>query len=135
VSPAKEYERENQVSDKLRSLIDVNEILHGVDDKRPQLPSDEVKADKKPPAYHPQNQWPTFPPPMPYWYHQQYHYGYPHHQYDQPKNGRLSYPTLQPQTGHACRSSVPFGHFGSVAHIPFHQEYIADVTHNDVVCG
>jgi len=147
-NPANKNGRKNQVADKLPSLIDSSEEIrtptgNGVDKKKPQLPGDGVKSDaEKPPAYHPHHQWPMHPPSTHYWY-QQYHYGYQHHygvHDNQPKNGTLPYPPLHPnlQTDyyhHAYPPSVPYGHFGSAAHAPFCQEYITDVTHNDVICG
>jgi hypothetical protein len=142
-NPANKNGHENQVADKLPSLIDLSEAIrtptgNGVDEKEPQLPpGDGVKSDaEKPPAYHPHHQWPVHPPSTHYW-HQHYHYGYYHHyglHDNQPKNGTLPYPPLypNPQNNHY---HVPYGHFGSAAHLPFCQEYVTDVTHNDVICG
>jgi hypothetical protein len=148
VSHTNENGHQNQVDDKLPSLINLRGQIQaptgdGVDEKKPQLPGDGVKSDaEKPPAYHPHLQWPMHPPSAHYWY-PQYHYGY-HHHYgvhdDQPKDGTLPYPPLYPNPPHdhyhrAYRPSAPYGHYGSAAHIPFRQEYITDVNHNDVICG
>jgi hypothetical protein len=146
-NPANRSGHENQVADRLPSLIDLREEIrtptrNGVDEKKPQLPGDGVKYDaEKPPANHPHHPWPMLPPSTHYWY-QKYHNGSHDHygaHYYQPKNGTLPYlplyPNLQRDHYHACCPSVPYGHFGSAAHIPFYQEYITDVTHNDVICG
>ena len=117
---------------------------------KPQLPDDKAEAYAEKPPPYPQNQWPMYHPPPYYWYHP-YHYRYQHPygaQDDQPNSRRLSRPTLypKPQNGHyhhayPYRSSAPYGHFGTppfVASYPkptAHQEYITDLTNNDVICG
>ncbi|KAL7530071.1 hypothetical protein ACHAXR_005898 [Thalassiosira sp. AJA248-18] len=82
-----------------------------------------------------------YPPPPYYWYGHHYNYGYHHHYGTQHPHPTL-YP--KPQNGHypAYRSHpAPYGRFGKtpiVAGRPQQivtQEYITEVTNNDVICG
>lgn len=125
------------------------------DEKMPGLPvTDDDTA--KPPTY-PRNHWPV-PPPPPYWGCHPYQFsgGYHHHypsgeqQASSHNNRRPSHPALYPKPppGHPVpdhpvyRSSGLYGHYGG--HLPpvfmpppppQAQEYIQDVTNNDVVLG
>lgn len=110
-------------------------------EKMPPLPNAERPAPLAYPPHHPHNQqWYPHPPPP-------YYYGYHHygpHGYHQPPSHPALYPKPKPHSGryhHAYRppTSVPYGgHFSKPQghhQPPAHQEYITEVTSNDVICG
>ncbi|KAL7551900.1 hypothetical protein ACHAWF_015106 [Thalassiosira exigua] len=110
-----------------------------------QVNKEQVKAGNAKPPTHPRRDWQMYHPPPYYWYHH-YHYGYPHHYGSLDDQGRLAHPTsyASPPHGHyphAYRSSSAYEHLGKPPYMtrysqpPVHQDYITDVSNNDVICG
>lgn len=106
------------------------------DEKMPPLPRSEhkkhyAKKPPLPPSVHQPHQWhagvyPPPPPPPYYWGY--YHHGYHHHHYGTQGDARASH---NPRVSHPTLYPKPQYHPPAAAH----QEYITEVTNNDVICG
>ncbi len=121
-----------------------NDILgnSGYHDKK-NRPSHENVHPGANPAFPHHSSWPMLYPPPPYFWYQQYPYGYNHPNFArEDEHPRHAFPPLfpKPQSSpfphHAYHFPAPCDQFGNpfMADHP-HLEYITKVTVNDVICG